>query len=128
MIAARPHLAVALLLFTSTLAFASQAQRGSAAAQTPPGTIMLEVDASVARARRRNLAKVATQQGGEPDENRFEQENRAFFTRVHNAYLAIARRDPQRVLMVDARRQPDVVHGEIAEAVRARFLGTAKSA
>ncbi len=96
----------------------------------PDMTVLMdsEVDASVARARRRNLAKFATQQGDEPDENRFEQENRAFFTRVHNAYLAIATREPERVLIVDARRQPDVVHREIAEAVRARFLGTAKSA
>jgi dTMP kinase len=96
----------------------------------PDMTVLMdsEVDASVARARRRNLARFGTQPGGEPDENRFEQENRAFFTRVHNAYLAIAKREPERVLIVDARRQPDVVHREIAEAVRARFLGTAKSA
>jgi dTMP kinase len=96
----------------------------------PDLTVLMDSDvaASVARARRRNLAKVATAQGGEADENRFEQENRAFFTRVHNAYLAIAKREPQRVLMVDARRQPDVVHGEIAQAVRQRFLGTAKMA
>jgi dTMP kinase len=86
-----------------------------------------EVAASVARARRRNLAKVATGQDGEADENRFEQENQAFFTRVHDAYLAIAKREPRRVLKVDARRQPDVVHQEIVEAVRQRFLGAVKS-
>ena len=96
----------------------------------PDLTVLMdsEVAASVARARRRNLAKVATAQGGEADENRFEQENRAFFTRVHNAYLAIAKREAQRVLMVDARREPDVVHGDIVEAVRQRLLGAAKSA
>jgi dTMP kinase len=96
----------------------------------PDLTVLMDSDvaASVARARRRNRAKVATAQGGEADENRFEQENKAFFTRVRNAYLAIAKREPQRVLMVDARRQPDVVHREIAEAVRQRFLGATKSA
>ena len=96
----------------------------------PDMTVLMdsEVASSVARARRRNLAKVATAQGGEADENRFEQESQAFFTRVHNAYLAIAKREPQRVLMLDARRQPDVVHREIVEAVRERFLGAAKSA
>jgi dTMP kinase len=71
---------------------------------------------------------VATAPGGEADENRFEQENQAFFTRVHDAYLAIAQREPERVLMLDARRQPDVVHKEIVNAVRQRFLGAAKSA
>jgi dTMP kinase len=95
----------------------------------PDMTVLMDSDvaASVARARRRNLAKVATAQGGEADENRFEQENQAFFTRVQRAYHAIAKREPQRVLMLDARRLPDVVHREIVEAVRKRFLGAAPS-
>jgi dTMP kinase len=96
----------------------------------PDLTVFMDSDpsASVARARRRNLTRVATQQGGEADENRFEQESQAFFTRVHNAYLVIARREPERVFLVDARRAPDTVHRDIVEAVRARLLGTAKSA
>ena len=96
----------------------------------PDMTVLMDSDpaASVARARRRNLSRVATAQGGEADENRFEQENQAFFTRVHDAYLAIARREPHRVLMLDARRQPDIVHREIVDAVRTRFLGAAKTA
>ena len=96
----------------------------------PDMTVLMDSDvaASVGRARRRNLSRVATAQGGEADENRFEQENQAFFTRVHDAYLAIARREPHRVLMLDARRQPDIVHREIVDAVRTRFLGAAKTA
>jgi dTMP kinase len=96
----------------------------------PDLTVLMDSDvaSSVARARRRNLARVATAQGGDADENRFEQENQAFFTRVHNAYLAIARREPNRVLLLDARRQPDLVHRDIVDAVRQRFLGAAKSA
>jgi len=76
-----------------------------------------EVEASVARARRRNLNKA-----GSADENRFETENRAFFERVHRAYVTIAKRDKHRVLMLDARRPADVVHPEIVAAVRERFL------
>jgi dTMP kinase len=85
----------------------------------PDVTVLMDSDAaaSVARARRRNL-KVA--EGG-ADENRFEMENRAFFERVHQAYLAIAQREPQRVYMVDARREPDVVHGHIVREVRKRL-------
>ena len=96
----------------------------------PDLTVLMDSDvaASVARARRRNMSRVATAQGGEVDENRFEQENQAFFTRVHNAYLAIVRREPQRVLILDARRPADIVHRDIVEAVRQRFLGAAKSA
>lgn len=87
----------------------------------PDLTILMdsEVEASVARARRRNLAREGA---SEQDENRFEQESRAFFQRVHDAYLAIARREPARVLLVDARRPGDVVHPEIVAAVRERLL------
>jgi dTMP kinase len=87
----------------------------------PDLTILMDsdVDYSVKRARRRN--KVAVD-GAQPDENRFEQESYAFFTRVHDAYLAIAQREPQRVALVDARRPPEVVHPEIVEIVRERLL------
>jgi dTMP kinase len=82
-----------------------------------------EVSASVARARRRNTAV-----SGPHDENRFEQESRAFFERVRNAYLEIARREPERVVLLDARRPVETVHGEIVEAVRTRLLRAAKTA
>jgi dTMP kinase len=96
----------------------------------PDLTVLMDSDvaASVARARRRNLSRVATAQDGEADENRFEQENQAFFARVQQAYHVIAKRDANRVLMLDARRSPDVVHDDIVDAVRQRFLGAAKSA
>jgi dTMP kinase len=85
----------------------------------PDLTLLLDNDVadSVARARRRNLAA-----GREVDENRFEQENRAFFERVHQQFVAIARREPERVVTVDARRPKDVVHQEIVAAVRRRLM------
>jgi dTMP kinase len=93
----------------------------------PDLTILMDSDpaASVERARRRNTSRHGLAKG---DENRFEQENRAFFTRVRNAYLEIARREPQRVVMLDARRHMDVVHREIVNAVRERLLGAVRSA
>jgi dTMP kinase len=51
------------------------------------------------------------------DENRFEQQNRAFFARVHEGYLAIAARDPQRVVAVDARGTPAQTHRKIMDVV-----------
>ena len=85
----------------------------------PDLTVLMdsEVEASLARARRRNLKKTAA-----ANENRFETEDRAFFERVHEAYRAIAKREKQRVLMLDARRPADVVHPQIVAAVRERFL------
>jgi dTMP kinase len=90
----------------------------------PDMTVLMdsEVSASVARARRRNQRATA-EGGGDADENRFELENRKFFERVHDTYMKIAKREPRRVFLVDARRQPDVVHGEIVNEVRRRLLG-----
>lgn len=92
----------------------------------PDMTIYMDSDVthSVSRARRRNQQAASA---NEPDENRFEQENRAFFERVHSAFLAIARREPQRVFTVDARRPPDVVEKEIYDEVRRRLLGQGAS-
>ena len=95
----------------------------------PDLTILMDSDpgASVARARRRNRARLATD-AGEADENRFERESRAFFERVHNAYLAIARREAHRFFVVDARRPSEMVHPEIVAAVRERFKLAAPTA
>ncbi len=82
-----------------------------------------EIAATVARARRRNQSRLVSGSGmSKDDENRFEQESRAFFGRVHSAYLEIARREPHRVSMVNARRPVEIVHGEIVSIVRSRFL------
>src|SRR5712692_6119681 len=71
----------------------------------PDLTILMdsEVSASVERARRRNRTRSANNGRGKGDENRFERENRAFFGRVRQAYLALAAGEPQRVAVVDAR-------------------------
>jgi dTMP kinase len=88
----------------------------------PELTVLMDSDvgASVARARRRN-AQARGEAEEAPDENRFEQESRAFFERVHDAYDRIAAREPERVFKVDARRKMDVVHQDIVEEVRKKF-------
>lgn len=92
----------------------------------PDLTILMDcdIDHSVQRARRRN--QVAAD-GTQTDENRFERESRAFFTRVQQAFRAIARREPQRVAVVDARPPAEVVHPEIVRIVRQRLLDSAHS-
>jgi dTMP kinase len=83
---------------------------------TPDLTILMDsdVNASVERARRRNQARTSSEAS---DENRFEQENRAFFARVHAAYIDIAKREPERVFVVDARGTPEQTHATILEIV-----------
>ncbi len=83
----------------------------------PDLTILMDsgVSSSVNRARRRNASS-------EHDENRFEKENNAFFTRVHDSFLKIAQREPQRVVVIDARPPIEEVHEEIVRLVRERML------
>jgi dTMP kinase len=92
----------------------------------PELTILMdsEVAQSVERARRRNK----TRSGPKGDENRFEQESRAFFGRVRNTYLAIAAREPQRVTVVDARGTPAATHKKIMEIVGHKLRLAAKTA
>ena len=94
----------------------------------PDLTILMDSDvtASVERARRRN--KIVKAGRGKSDENRFEQESRAFFGRVQNAYMAIASREPQRVAVVNARGSVQETHQQIVEIVRRKLKLAAKTA
>jgi len=85
----------------------------------PDLTILMDSDVafSVESARRRNRDRSPDV----ADESRFESENRAFFTRVHNAYLEIAKREPQRVMLVDARGSAEQTHVKIVDLVLARM-------
>jgi dTMP kinase len=91
----------------------------------PDLTILMDSDVarSVDRARRRNQKSAKHQK----DENRFEQESRAFFGRVRNGYLAIARREPQRVAVIDARGTPPQTHAKILEVVLPQLRLRAKT-
>jgi dTMP kinase len=90
----------------------------------PDLTILMVSDpaASVARARRRNIQHSRQTQA---DEGRFEQENRAFYQRVQQAYLALAEHEPQRVVKVDARDPAEKVHKKIVGIVEKRLMVSA---
>lgn len=94
----------------------------------PDLTLLMDTDASlsVVRARRRNRDRSSANRD-EPNENRFEQESRAFFERVRAAYLAIARREPGRVILIDARGTPDATHQAIVRALEPRLKLRAKT-
>src|SRR6266478_6928391 len=76
----------------------------------PDLTILLDSNPamSVNRARRRNRRAshrandTANKGKHHSDENRFEQQTRSFFARVHEGYMSIATREPDRVVAVDA--------------------------
>jgi dTMP kinase len=82
----------------------------------PDLTLLLDSDPamSVGRARRRNQQAQGRARG---DENRFEQETRAFFSRVREGYRTIAAREPERVVVIDARGTPAQTHARVMEVV-----------
>lgn len=88
----------------------------------PDLTILLDSNphASLSRARRRNKRNSKGASRGH-DENRFEQETRAFFGRVRDGYAAIAKREPGRVVTVDARGTPGQTQQRIVEVVRKKL-------
>ncbi|HET7873540.1 MAG TPA: dTMP kinase [Terriglobales bacterium] len=87
----------------------------------PDLTILMLSDLahSLHRARRRNVEQA--KQSAE-DENRFEKENRAFHKRVLAAYIAIAEREPERLVKIDAREPVAAVHNKITHVVTERLL------
>jgi len=87
----------------------------------PDLTILMvsDVARTVARARRRNVEQSKTMAD---DENRFEKENRAFYNRVLAAYMAIAKRAPQRVVAVEAADPIGKVHKKIVSIVDERLF------
>ena len=93
----------------------------------PDLTLLLlpSLDASLARARRRN-ERTAAQTG--QDENRFEQEHGEFFKRVWQKYREIARREPDRVILIAGNLSIDEVHEQIVEAVAERLVAVRRTA
>lgn len=87
----------------------------------PDLTLLLlpSLEASLSRARRRNERHV--EQTGQ-DENRFEQEQGEFFKRVWQKYREIARRETDRVILIEGNLTIDEVHEQIVEAVSERLL------
>jgi len=95
----------------------------------PDLTLLLlpSLEASLERARRRNQR--TTEQTG-ADEDRFEQEKDAFYSRVWQKYREIAIREPERVVLIEGDLTIDEVQEQIVEAVAERLavLTAGKSA
>lgn len=72
--------------------------------------IDIDLDTSLARARTRNRSLAAS---GQTAETRMDDQEVEFHRRVHDAYAAMARREPERFLVIDGR---DAV-AEVARAV-----------
>ncbi len=79
----------------------------------PDLTLVFDVAPEVAAAR-------LVRSGGSPD--RFEREQRDFFERVRAAYLERARRAPERIRVIAADREPEIIRAEIEAIVAERWF------
>jgi dTMP kinase len=88
----------------------------------PDLTLLLlpSLEPSLARARLRN-ERTANKNSG--DENRFEQEQEAFYHRVWRQYLKIAAREPARVALIEGDHSIEEVHERIVAVVAERLNG-----
>ncbi len=79
----------------------------------PDATLLLDlpVEIGLGRARQRN------EQHTGPNEDRFEQESLNFHQRIRQAYLRLAKDEPQRFLTIDAQGSPQTVAERIASAI-----------
>jgi dTMP kinase len=80
--------------------------------------------ASLARARHRNLR---TEAETGTNEGRFEAEKDGFYRRVWEKYREIARREPDRVVLIEGDLSIDEVHEQIVESVAESLLTVARS-
>ena len=83
----------------------------------PDLTFILDVPAETGLARAAERRR-ATGQGAD----RFEREAAGFHERLREAFLDIARREPERCMIVDSSREPDVIEADIWRSVAERLL------
>ncbi len=99
---------------------------------TPDLTLLLDVDPAVGLARVRDASSTRTIAG--PDGaarwsggDRIERETLAFHERVREGFLSLARIEPHRITVIDARGSVDDVHAEIRRVVE-EFLRSRRQA
>jgi dTMP kinase len=79
---------------------------------SPHLTLLFDLPVATGLRRRRGTSSAG---------NRLDRETRAFHTRVHAGFHALAKREPRRIVVVDARPSPDVVTAQMETLVFARL-------
>jgi dTMP kinase len=77
----------------------------------PDITFVLDVDAATAASRMKEPRKA----------DRMEQQSAEFYERVREAYRELAKREPNRVVLIDGSRNAEQIEGEIWKILCARF-------
>jgi dTMP kinase len=85
-------------------------------AVVPDLTLVLDVPVELGQAR-------VEQRRGAGAADRFETEGPAFHKALRAGFRALAAREPQRIVLVDASAAPDIVHGRIRAVIEDRLAG-----
>lgn len=81
----------------------------------PDLTLFFDIPVDVA------IARMAVRDENHTKRNRMDEETAEFYSRVRDAYLGIARREPQRFVVIDASGTVDQIHRRAAEIVFAHL-------
>ena len=65
------------------------------------------------------VRRMATREEAHTKKNRMDVETEEFYSRVRDAYLGIAKREPERFRVIDAERSPDAIHADVMEIITA---------
>ncbi len=87
----------------------------------PDLTLLLDIESAVGLRRARAAAGSRGRSEAWDGGDRLEREALAFHERVREGFLSLARKDPERIRVVDARGTPDEVHQLIMRLVRERL-------
>ena len=101
-------------------AFLDHLERVTLAGTKPDLTLILDLPA------KDGLARADTRRGTDSAPDRFEKESVDFHERLRNAFLAIASREPERCVIVDAMQSPEEVGQAIWDAIAYRLPGAAR--
>ncbi len=95
--------------------FLERLERVSLAGLRPNLTLILDLPARV------GLARAAERRGSRTGPDRFEKQSLAFHETLRQAFLAIAAREPERCVIVDATQSPEDVEQAIWDTVKHRL-------
>jgi len=65
------------------------------------------------------VRRMAAREEAHTKKNRMDVEAEEFYSRVREAYLGIANREPKRFRVIDAQRPPDAIHADVMEMITA---------
>lgn len=85
---------------------------------SPDLTLLLDCPVALGLARAR--ARIAAAKGPKR-EDRFEEEDTSFHERVRSGYLDIARREPERIAVIDASGTPEFVFTQVQDIINGKF-------